>query len=331
MKYRVLGKTGLNVSEIGFGCGNIGGLMIPAPLELRLAAVQHAFESGINYFDTAAAYGDGRSETNLGEVLSELRPEIVLASKFGLTTADLTDIPGAIARSLESSLKRLRRNSLDIFQLHTPVSEAGSGRSLALKYVLGKSGVADFLDKLRSQRLVRFIGFTGLGETGALKSVVESGRFDLFQVYFNLLNPSAALPVPANFGGQDFGGLIGLAAQKRMGVVAIRVLAGGALGGDAARSGFAAPTTGGALTPGGEYELDRQRAANLGFLVQGNVASLSQAAVRFVLGQPAVSSALVGFSDLEQIDQAVACSRLGPLPQQAMEGLRRAWQDNFNL
>ena len=71
MQYRTLGRTGLRVSEIGFGCGNVGGLMTRDGHDEQLGAVRHALDLGINYFDTARAYGEGRSETNLGRVLDE--------------------------------------------------------------------------------------------------------------------------------------------------------------------------------------------------------------------------------------------------------------------
>jgi aryl-alcohol dehydrogenase-like predicted oxidoreductase len=85
MKYKILGKTGLKVSEIGFGCGAIGGLMIRAPLEEKLSAVKRAIELGINYFDTAVAYGNGQSEMNLGEVLASNKSNVILATKFGIS------------------------------------------------------------------------------------------------------------------------------------------------------------------------------------------------------------------------------------------------------
>ena len=119
MKYRTMGKTGLNVSEIGYGCGNIGGLMIRGSHKEQIEAVELALNLGINYFDTAPSYGNGRSETNLGKVLSELDPNIVLASKVGLSHEQLNDIPGAIERSVEASLNRLQRDHIDILQLHT--------------------------------------------------------------------------------------------------------------------------------------------------------------------------------------------------------------------
>ena len=76
MEYRTLGRTGIRVPAVGFGCGNVGGLMIRGTHEVQVHAVQHAIGLGIDYFDTAAAYGDGQSETHLGAVLAELRPDV---------------------------------------------------------------------------------------------------------------------------------------------------------------------------------------------------------------------------------------------------------------
>jgi L-galactose dehydrogenase/L-glyceraldehyde 3-phosphate reductase len=332
MKYRTLGKTGLRVSEIGFGCGNIGGLMVRAPLAERLAAVKRALELGINYFDTAAAYGNGQSEKNLGEVLATIPPKVTVATKFAITGNDVRDVQGTIRKSLENSLKSLRRNSVDIFQLHTPLAaeDRVSSRNIGLKSVLGAGGVADALDNLRSEGLVRFIGLTGLGETAALHQIIESQRFDLVQTYYNLINPSAAFSVPPDFSSQNFAGLIKKAGQNRMGVAAIRVLAGGALGGASARTGYASPSVGGALVPGSEYEVDRRRAAKLSFLVKGDVANLSQAGIRFILGEPHVSAVLVGFSNLSQIEEATAWSDRGPLPQSDLDQLQKLWDSDFN-
>ncbi len=331
MKYRVLGKTGLRVSEIGFGCGNIGGLMIRAPFEERLSAVTRAIELGINYFDSAAAYGNGQSETNLGEVLSSIKASVTVGTKFNINREDISDIKGAVRRSLEASLKRLRRDWVDILQLHTLVvtDNSDKSRGINVKHVLGTGGVADALDGLRSQGLVRFLGFTGLGETEALHQIIASKRFDTVQAYCNLLNPSASVTVSDSFSGQNFRELIGKAAESGMGVLAIRVLAGGALEGDISRTGYASRSVGIALVPGNEYDLDRNRAIKLDFLLRGNVHNLSQAGVRFVLGQPNVSIVLVGFSNLAQIEEAVACSDRGPLPQSDMEQLKQLWTGDF--
>ncbi|MFC1945265.1 aldo/keto reductase [Chloroflexota bacterium] len=333
MNYRRLGKTGLKVSEIGFGCGNVGGLMIRGSHYEQMEAVKHALDLGINYFDTAAAYGDGQSETNLGRVLNELNPEIILATKVRIGRDDLPDIRSAVQRSLEASLKRLKRDSVDILQLHTAISvdlETTFGRdSIELKSVLGKFGVANAFDAVRSQGLVRFIGLTGLGEAEAIHEIAKSGRFDLMQVYYNMLNPSAGWRVPAYFPGYDFRQLIDVVANQDMGVAIIRVMAGGALGGTIARTGHASPRVGGTMVPGGEYKIDEDRASKLGFLLSGDVDSLPKAAIRFALMKPSVSIVLVGFSSREQIDEAVACSGKAPLPSIVVEQLQQLWSTNF--
>lgn len=299
----------------------------------QLTAVIRALELGINYFDTAAAYGDGQSEIKLGRVLKELRPEITLATKVRLHSEDLSDISGAVQKSVETSLNRLGRDSVDVLQLHNAVSTEDNAaswrRAINIKSVLGKGGVADAFDTMRSQGLTRSIGFTGLGETRALHQLVESERFDVVQVYYNLLNPSAGVSVPSQFTGYDFRGLINAAASRSLGVVIIRVMAGGALGGVAARSGYASPTIGGPMVPSGEYQNDEDRTKKLGFLVTGGTGSLSQAAIRFALKQPGVATVLVGFSNIKQIDEIVTGSNQGPLSESSMERLNNLWSTNF--
>src|SRR4029453_13796206 len=133
MEYRVLGRTGLRVSALAFGCGDVGGLMVRgapadrerggaggasgggggggwggrAPPADRERGVARAMELGINYLDTAPSYGSGESEKNLGQVLRALRPSVVVGTKWRLAAPDLADVAGAVARSVETSLTRL--------------------------------------------------------------------------------------------------------------------------------------------------------------------------------------------------------------------------------
>lgn len=333
MQYRELGRTKLRVSEIGFGCGNVGGLMIRGSYEEQFHAVRRAIELGINYFDTAAGYGNGLSETNLGRVLRELQPKnVIVATKVGIRTEDLGDIRGAVQKLLKESLRRLKRESVDVLLLHTQVAlMRGRFRSEALgvEDVLRAGGVADVFDEARSQGLVRFSGFTGLGETEALHQIVASGRFDVVQVYYNLLNPSAGFSVPVGFVGNDFKLLIRKASEKKMGVVVIRVLAGGALGGNMARQGHAAPKLGSALVEGADYEADVDRAKKLQFLISGEIQSLSQAGIRFALMNKEISTVLVGFSNLRQIEEAASCSVEEPFPKEWIDKLQGLWATDF--
>lgn len=333
MKYREFGKTKLRVSEIGFGCGNVGGLLIRGSYREQLQAVSRALELGINYFDTAASYGDGLSETNLGRVLWELQPKnVIVATKVGLRSEALGDIKTAVRQSLQASLRRLKRESVDVLQLHTQVAH-GRGRfrpgTIGVDDVLGNGGVADVFDQVRSEGLIRFTGFTGLGETEALDQIVASGRFDVVQVYYNLLNPSAGVPVPTGFVGHDFKLLIRKARLKKMGVVVIRVLAGGALGGTVARLGYAAPKLDGILVEGAAYEADEERAAKLQSLLADERLRLPQMGIRFALLSREISTVLIGFSNGDQIEEAVGCSVDEPFPREWMDKLQEIWAVDF--
>jgi L-galactose dehydrogenase/L-glyceraldehyde 3-phosphate reductase len=333
MKYRKLGRKRLVVSEIGFGCGNVGGLIIRGAHKEQLEAVQLALDLGINYFDTAPSYGNGRSETNLGRILSELDPKIVLATKVGLSLDQLDNIPAAVEQSVNSSLERLQRDHVDILQLHSRIAFTRNNprwpRAISLDDVLGENGVVDAFDNLRSEGKTNYIGFTGLGEATALHKVVESERLDVVQAYYNLLNPSAGHPVPKEFSGYDFNLLIDKANKNEMGVAAIRVLAAGALGGNISRKGYAAPVIRSPMVPGGEYEKDQRRASELSFLVKGEIKTLPQASIKFVLMHKGVSNALVGFSNLDQIREAAETSEFNPIPSNRLEKLNGLWNGNW--
>src|SRR5713226_10317023 len=229
MESRSLGKTGLTVSTLGVGCGNVGGLIIRGTPAEREGGVARAMEVGVKYVEAAAAYGDGESERNLGQELKGLRAQVHVGTKFRLDPRDLADIPGAIARSLDESLRRLGMERVDLFQLHNRIEPARGAGALSLGDVLGE--VVPTVQKLRQQGKVGFCGITALGETTALHRAIDAGALDTAQVCYNLLNPSAGLAVPPGFPAQDFDGLLGRARQARVGVIVIRALAAGALSG----------------------------------------------------------------------------------------------------
>src|SRR5262245_45727581 len=125
MERRRFGSTGLEVSTLGFGAGNVGGLMVRGTAPEQERAVARALGVGINYFDTAPSYGDGESEQNLGRVLRVLKPDIILGTKFRLQLDDRGRVADAITESLEASLRRLGLDRVDLFQLHNPLSSDG--------------------------------------------------------------------------------------------------------------------------------------------------------------------------------------------------------------
>lgn len=318
MKYRKFGSTGLEISEIVFGAGAVGGLVFKPDRQTRLEAVRKALDYGINWIDTAPSYGDGQSEENLGWILKELGARPYLSTKVSVRPEHVDDIPGEIERSIEASLKRLQMDSVDLIQLHTHVTRtAGAHRnSISIDNVLGGNGVLAGFERLRERGLARFFGFTGLGETDCLHELITSGRFHSVQAYHNLLNPSAGRIVPDGFYAQDYENLIGLAAQHGVGVLNIRVLAAGAIAGQEPPGG---PNAG--LSPGSTASADMERAAKVRDALGQEAGSMAQTALRFALMSPGVSGVLVGFSQLSHIDEAVAAVDMGPLSDNIMRAL----------
>jgi aryl-alcohol dehydrogenase-like predicted oxidoreductase len=324
MKYRNLGRTGLKVSELGFGCGSIGGLMVRGERKDQLRVVARAVESGINYFDTARIYGDGQSETNLGKVLKELKSDVVVGTKVQLTAADMEHIEEATIESVEGSLKRLGLEYVDLIQLHNFI---GVHRQPDMGWV----GVDDLrpvvfaFQSLQEQGKVRFWGINGLGETDAIHQAVTTVCPYTIQSCYNLLNPSSGRQVQPNFPFQDYRRLIDVAADNDVGVIAIRILAAGALSGTTERHPVAAQSVS-PIATGDRFEEDVEKAQTFGFLIEnGYVSSLVEAAVRFAIGKAGISTALIGISNLEQLEQAVAYANKGPLPAEAFDRLNEVW------
>jgi aryl-alcohol dehydrogenase-like predicted oxidoreductase len=329
MQYRTVGKTGVKISEIGFGCGNNAVLMVKAPFEEQVKVVRRALDAGITFFDTAFAYGLGKSEENLGHVLKEVGANPVISTKIRLEADCVSDIKAATIRAVEEGLSRLDRARVDFVQLHTRVTvERGMGKRFSLTPgdVLGAGGVIEGFKAMRARGKVGFFGFSGLGDTQALHQLVDSGEFHGFQCYYNLLNPSAGHAVPKNFSAQDYGLILDRAAARGMGAFVIRVLASGALTGSPPASGGSSGNT---LSPGSDYPLDLARTEKVKAALGVAGKELTQAAIRFGLMNPHVSTTLVGFSNPTHVDEAVVCSGMSGLSEEQMAKMRQFWQSDF--
>jgi L-galactose dehydrogenase/L-glyceraldehyde 3-phosphate reductase len=323
MDYRTLGRTGLRVGVLGFGCGNVGGLMIRGTPAERERAVARALELGINYFDTAALYGDGQSEINLGAVIRALRPALHVGTKFRLPDLPAAEVPGAITRALDASLRRLGMERVDLFQCHNLVTRERTRGSVTVKDM--RDAIAPTLARLVEQGKIGFYGMTALGETAALHEVIDGGLVQTAQVCFNLLDPSAAHALPPGFPAQDFGRLLDHTAKSRTGVIVIRVLAAGALSGTEARHPVAVPTVD-PIATAPEYAVDVRRARVFEALVEeGHAASLVEASLRFALTSDAVSTVLLGYSSLQHLEDAAAAVARGPLSAAALARLPALW------
>jgi len=197
VKQRPFGRTGINVSEVVFGAGAVGGIVIHKDDATKREAIRRAMAGGINWIDTAAQYGNGKSEEALGWLIPESGATPYLSTKFSLDVENLKDIPAQIEERFRASLARLERPSVDLLQLHNRIGSRPGGRVMTVERILGKDGVADGLDRLRAKGLIRHMGITAIGETASVCEVIRSGRFDSAQVYYNVLNPSAGRAMPA--------------------------------------------------------------------------------------------------------------------------------------
>jgi aryl-alcohol dehydrogenase-like predicted oxidoreductase len=320
MQLRVFGRTGLQLSVLGFGCGAVGGFMVRGDPAEQERTVARAIAAGVNYFDTAVQYGNGESEKNLGRVLQKLKPaNVVVGTKVRLPPSEYGRIADAVTMSLEGSLARLGLDRVDIFHLHNPITEAGGGSTLSVRQVL--DDVVPAFERLREQGKIRFLGMTAVGDTAALHQVIDARVFNSAQVVYNMLNPSAGEELAANYPAQDYGRLFDHSQAAGVGIVGIRVLAGGALSGSLERHPIAGPAPepiGSALS----YDADVDRARRLMPLVEeGFAASLTEAATRFAMSHPAMGTILVGMATPQQFEDALAAVEKGPLPRAALERL----------
>ncbi len=319
MEKRTLGRTGLGVSLLGFGCGAVGGLMVRGDRSDQERAVARALELGINYFDTAAMYGNGESERNLGRVIKSLKPDIFVGTKVRVPDGERGRAAAAVAASLEASLDRLQLDRVDLFQLHNHVTEDGSDSGFTPEVVLGE--IVPAFERLRSQGKIRFFGITAVGDTSALHRVVDARALDTAQVSYNMLNPSAGAVVPPGYPAHDYGNLLAHAKAANMGAINIRVLAAGAVSGTEARHPLGSPSVE-PIGSGGSYRTDVDRAKRIEPLIRnGHAESLVDAALRFAIANDAISTVLVGFSTLDQLEYAASTINKGPLSRAALDQL----------
>ena len=288
MNKRVLGRTGLEISEL-----SLGGLFVSsfgAQFEQSKQAALHALELGVNYIDTAPTYFD--SEEVLGKALENVDTPFYLSTKIGgRLDPFLPQDPDCLRRSVEDSLIRLKRDRVDILMVHEPdrpmmydwwTDEAYNGPIL------------DLLEQLKAEGIVRF---TGLGSTTAyhIEPIIRTGRFDILLTALNyslLFREASHYALPA-------------AHEHNMGIV------------------IGSPLQMGAFSPANEDEVRRgpswmspmrqqQFFALYDYARQIDIA-LPELALRFVLSDPRVSCALMGARSPAEVEQNVAAVDRGPL------------------
>ncbi|MBN1247274.1 MAG: aldo/keto reductase [Anaerolineae bacterium] len=216
METAQLGRTGATVSRLGFGGAPAGltnylATYTPEDAAQRrqvIAAIERALTLGITYFDTAPAYGQGASEAIFGEALSGIGDEIFLATKIVPSETD-------VRASVEAGLARLRRDHVDLLQIH------GSSHSDTLaEALLAPGGMVAQMEALRDEGLIRFLGFTTEDNNPAVYRFIRSRRFDVMQLCYNLLYQHPAEQT------RPFGSMFEAEAQQ-MGIVTMRTVTSG--------------------------------------------------------------------------------------------------------
>jgi aryl-alcohol dehydrogenase-like predicted oxidoreductase len=304
--------------------------MIYGTLEEQAAGARAAFDQGITYFDTAPIYGDYVSEENLGRALQTagIRPQI--ATKVALELADLDDIPGAVRKSVEDSLRRLRVDDVTNVQVHNRVGSARAARSdlgvgalLTPSDVLGP--VRDTLQTLRREGKMQAIGCCAWGgEYESVCEVLNGAEWDTVLVGYSLLNPTSGRTAPAGFRGRDFLDVMATAACNGTSAVVLRVLESGTLSGVSQPH----PTSVQARNPSREFADNVERARALGYLVREGQ-TLTQAAIRFALGDPRVGVVLVGFSAMDQVAEAARAANGARLSESDLARLDDLYASDF--
>ena len=323
MKHRTFGRSGIKVSEIIFGAGAVGGILVHKDDATKREAIRRALAGGINWVDTAAAYGNGKSEEALGWLLPEAKATPYVSTKFGLDVGNLKDIPAQIEQSLKASLTRLKRSSVDVLQLHNRIGTKPGGRVMTVEQILGKNGVADGLERLREKGLIRHMGITAIGEAASVCEVIRSKRFDSAQVYYNLLNPSAGRSMPNAWTGQNMGGIIETCRDNNVAVMAIRIFAAGVIATDE-RTGRES-----VLISDTSVAEDERKTKAVFDAIGTDQGTRAQVALRFVLSNPDVSCAVIGSAELHHIDEALQAAAMGPLPPQVLARLDALYENDF--
>ena len=321
MQYNPLGRTGLNVSRVGFGGGGIGQVWGATTREEAVKAVHRALDLGINYFDVAPAYGDGKAEEALGIALEGRSEGVIIGTKVRVPANNLADATGAVQRSMETSLRLLKRDSVDILHVHNRFTENRGDvpNSLSADDVMGP--VLKAYQAVQQAGKTRFIGLSVIDHhVPTLKTIMESGDWDTVLAYYNLLNWTAQLPPPRGAALFDNGQNILLAKKHNMGVIGIRSHAAGAL-----TSGVDRPVP-------ADNDLLRQdvaSAAQLGFLVDGNIKTLSLAATVFCLMNEDIHTTVPGVKNQAETEEMAGCIDLAPFSEAQMPRLKELYFKGF--
>lgn len=279
MRYTIFGRTGLSVSRLSMGCNRLGDPGVdPAQWP---PIVRRALDLGVTFFDTSNSYNQGRSEEVLGDVTSKTAAPVVIATKGGVPVetndyANRSFEASTIVLAAEDSLKRLRRDAIDLYMLHSPTVRH-----------LETQSWAEAIEKLKTQGKIKFFGISTDDHASGIRAI-ELGA-DFLQIEYDLLDPSA----------ED--ALLPLAQQHDVGIMIRTPLARGLLSGKFPVGQTIPPEQQWRRPTGDRLQLRLQRIEQLRFLEREGQ-NLAQAALRWLLAQPGVHCVIPGARTVEQLE-----------------------------
>lgn len=312
MKYRPLGQSGLEVSEIGFGTWGLGGNSYgPVDDAVSKAALRAAFADGVTFYDTSDLYGNGHSETILGEALGEVRSRIIISTKVGLLPHTGFEMPcdfspRHIRAGNEASLRRLKTDYIDLYLLHSPT----------LDILRQADDIIPTLEELKAAGRIRAYGVSVRSPSDALAAVREFG-FQALEVNFNLIDQRAL-----------DNGLFALALESRVGIIARTPLCFGYLTGKLdGRENFT-HLDHRANWPAEQRERWAKSPNLFAFLNAGKPRTPAQLALRFCLDQPAISTVIPGMMNPAEVAENVVSSALDPLGPEELARIMLIYSSN---
>ena len=321
MRYRKLGRTGIEVSEIGYGAWGIGGAQWGgADDDESLQAIHRAIDLGLNFIDTALAYGEGRSERLVGQVVRERDETVHVATKVpprnGIWPAEegaqLDDVfpPGYVRECAEQSLRNLEMDTVDLLQLHVWNDDWADSDELL-----------DEVAELRSSGKIRFFGVSinDHQPSNGLR-LVRNGAVDTVQGIYNVFDQSPEDELLAACGRNDVGVIARVPFDE--GSLTGRLTADSTFPeGDFRNAYFS-----------GDHSLEQvdERVEAIVSDLGIDREELPEVAIRYVLSQPAVSTVIPGMRSLRNVERNIAASEAGPLSADERERLRaHRWVRNF--
>ena len=299
MRYRRLGNTGLEVSEVGFGGWSIGGKDYgPTYDRESLAALRRALELGVTFFDTADMYGDGRSERLFGEALAGSKGRVVVATKGGYDFARGMDKDFSrtyLESAVHGSLKRLNVPVIDLYQLHNPAAD-----------LLKHGDLFDTMEDFQRRGLIRHYGVS-VSDQEAARLVMARGTAATLQLVHNLLRPHVLRTIADDV------------KRTGIGVIVRTPIEYGMLSGKYTVGAHFHVTDHRATrwTPEG-FALLLRRVESFRFLAREG-RTLAQAALRYVLTSPVVSTVIPGIKSIAQIEEFARASDAPYLSEEDME------------